>query len=159
MPRPATGGRAFSEPARGPCPSHLPTWCLPGPVLPGLLKLPISGGLVFEGRSPQRGALWLSPFMKNFSCWIDCNCWICIWYTCSKRPWGHLGLWKSIGINKYIHGGGGNLKSRGSWKRRNETNQSARQRIHPLPPLPPTRLTPSSVPKYTPSVTTVTLRL
>lgn len=57
----------------------------------------------FEGCSPQWGALWHSSFMGISCCWIDCNCQICIWYTCSERPRGHLGLWKSIGINKQIY--------------------------------------------------------
>lgn len=95
--------RAFSAPARGPGPAICPPWCPPRPALPGPLKLPCGGGLVFEGLTSQQGALWLSSFMGNFCCWIDYNCRICIWYTCSKRPRGHLGLWKSMGINKQIY--------------------------------------------------------
>lgn len=140
MPQPATGCRAFSEPARGPGPGHLPTLLPAWPVPPGPVKLPFSGGLVFEGCTAQRGALWLSPFMGNFCCGIGCNCRICIWYTCSKRPQGRLGLWKSIGINKQIYSWEEDPVRRGGWKGREKTNGTARlTRLQPRtrPPPPP----------------------
>ena len=98
MPQPATCSRA--------CPRALPGHLPPPSARPASAARALEAALLwracFEGCSPQRGALWLSPFMGIFCCWIDCNCQICIWYTCSKRPRGHLGLWKSIGINKQI---------------------------------------------------------
>lgn len=118
-------------------PRHLPATAHLGQCCQAIEAAPqcvfLGGGLSLRA-APPMGARWLSPLMGTFCCWMDRDCQICIWYSCSQRP-GAPGPSVINGDKQMLswegawRGGGGQMKEPGS--------PSAAAEGWPPPPPPP----------------------